>query len=107
MWPSEVSDVEQVLNGLVVFADGWDMHDWGGGWWVVMMLAMFLFWGLVIAAIVWLVRAGRHGASSGGAGKGAQELLDERLAAGDLSIEEYERRRAALAGKGSPPPPPP
>ena len=64
------------------------------------------FWGLVIAAIAWLVRAGRLGASSGGAAKGAQELLDERLAAGDLSIDEYERRRAALAGKGSPPPPP-
>ena len=97
--------MERVLNGLVVFADSWDMHNGDGGWWVVMMLAMLLFWGLVIVAIVWLVRAGRLGAGSGSAAKGAQELLDERLATGDLSIDEYERRREALAGKGSPPPP--
>jgi uncharacterized membrane protein len=32
------------------------------------------------------------------------EILDERLAAGDISIEEYERRREILAGKRSSPP---
>jgi len=91
----------QELNDLVVFADRWDMHDWGDGWWVVMMLAMFLFWTLVIAGIVWLVRTGGLGDRSGGSAKGARELLDERLATGDISIEEYERRREALTGRRS------
>ena len=94
----------EALSRLVVFADTWDMHDWSGGWWVVMMLAMFLFWGLVIVGIVWLVRAGGLGDRSSGAGKGPREILDERLAAGDISIEEYERRRELLAGKRSSPP---
>lgn len=94
----------QALNDLVVLADSWDMHDWGGGWWVAMMLAMLLFWGLVIVGIVWLARAGGLGDRSSGAGKGAMEILDERLAAGDISIEEYERRREILAGKRSSPP---
>ena len=90
------------MNDLVTLADAWDMHD-GGGWWVVMMLAMLLFWALVIAGVVWLVRAGGLGDRSGGRTKGAMELLDERLAAGDISIEDYERRREILAGGRSPP----
>ena len=88
----------KALNDLVLFADAWDMHDGGGGWWVVMMLAMVLFWALVIAGIVWLVRTGGLGERSGGRAKGAMDLLDERLATGDISIEDYERRREILAG---------
>ena len=67
-----------------------------GGWWVVMMVAMLLFWALVIAGVVWLIRAS-------GRAKGAMDLLDERLATGDISIEDYERRREILAGGRSPP----
>lgn len=94
--------MEQLLSGIVVFADTWDMHDWGGGWWVVMMLGMLLFWGLVIAGIVWFVRAGTSSRPADSQ-KGPKELLDERLATGDISVEEYERRRDVLAGKRPPP----
>ena len=93
---------ELVTAVLLVFADDWNMHDWGGGWWVVMVLGTILFWGLVIAGIVWAVRAGT-GNRPGGTGKGAKEVLDERLAAGDISVEEYERRRNLLAGRPSTP----
>ena len=85
----------EAVNDLVTLADAWDMHD-GGGWWVVMMVAMLLFWALVIAGVVWLIRAS-------GRAKGAMDLLDERLATGDISIEDYERRREILAGGRSPP----
>lgn len=84
---------------LVVLADT-DMHDWGGGWWVVMVLAMLLFWGLLIAGIVWAIRAA-SGPRPAGDVKTARDVLDERLAAGDISVEEYEQRREILAGRGS------
>jgi hypothetical protein len=44
----------------ILLAEGtWEhrMGDWGTGWWVVMVLMMVLFWGLVIAAAVWLARS--------------------------------------------------
>ena len=95
--------MDGLSTALVVFADTWDMHDGGGGWWVLMVLGMVLFWGLVIAGIVWLARAG-IGDRPGGGAKGAKEVLDERLATGEISVEEYERRREVLAGRSSAPP---
>jgi putative membrane protein len=85
-------------TALLIFADTWDMHDWGGGWWVVMVLVMLLFWGLVIAGIVWAIRAASGPRPADGS-KTAREVLDERLAAGDISVEEYEQRRDLLAGR--------
>ena len=88
--------MEPLLSDLLVFADTWDMHD--GGWWVVMVLAMLLFWGAVIAGIVWIAQGGARERPADSA-KSARELLDERLAAGDISVEEYERRRDLLSGR--------
>ena len=74
---------------------GW-YHDgvgWGG--WLLMILMMVLFWGLVVAAVVGLFRFG-----SQAAGPTPRELLDERLARGDLTFEEYDvLRRALLDGR--------
>jgi putative membrane protein len=92
--------MEQVMSDLLVFADTWDMHDGGGGWWVVMLLGMLLFWGLVIAGIVWIVRVGA-GPRAPDSARSARDVLDERLAAGDMSVEEYERRRDLLSGRRS------
>ena len=39
-------------------ADSWGMHDVGAGWWIVMMLLMFAFWGALIWGVVWLARGG-------------------------------------------------
>ncbi len=75
-------------------------YDWGWGAWLAMSLMMVLFWGLVIAGIVVLVRyltGGRQGgppaADSGRAS--AEELLDERFARGEID-DEYTRRRQLL-----------
>lgn len=71
----------------------WD-GMWGGGfgWWG--WILMMAWWVLVIAAVAWLVRTA---VSSSVDGKGsAGRFLDERFAAGDLSVEEYEERRRAL-----------
>ncbi len=90
-----------LLASVLVLADSGDMHDWDGGWWIVMALGMILFWALVVAGIVWIVRevcGHRHG----GVGKTSIEVLDERLAHGEISVEEYEERRALLSGRRNP-----
>jgi putative membrane protein len=75
---------------------GWNGHmdDWGPGWWVVMGVMMIVFWGLVIGGIVWLIRYLPHGRQREAS---ALELLERRLALGEISVEEYEERRKALA----------
>ncbi len=67
------------------------MWNYGMGWlgWTVMVA----WWVFVVVGIVWLVRA--VGAQSGETGP-ARHLLDERFAAGELSIDEYQTRRRAL-----------
>lgn len=80
----------------LIFADHGHMDDFEW-WWAPMMLGMILFWGLVVVGIVWLVRGGL----SSGADKklGAVEVLERRLAEGDLTVEEYRERRAVLEGR--------
>lgn len=80
------------------------MGDWDAGWWVLMVLMMVLFWGLLIAGAVWLLRSvsGGHHLHS----RTPTEVLDHRLATGDISPEEYRQRRATLEGEGGPPEPP-
>lgn len=67
------------------------MWNYSMGWfgWTVMVG----WWVLVVAGIVWLVRsvAARPGETGS-----ARRVLDERFAAGELSIDEYETRRRAL-----------
>lgn len=91
--------IEPVAN-LLPLADTFDdHHDWGGGWWVVMGLGIVLFWGLVIAGAVWLIRelsSGRHSGRGRHQDSDALGILDRRLAAGEISIDEYEKRRRAL-----------
>lgn len=80
-----------------VLADSWGWHhgDVGIGWWIVMTLGMVVFWGAVIALVVWLVRGGAWGGVASRA-EPPQEILRRRLADGSISVEEYEQRRAAL-----------
>ena len=69
------------------------MWNWGMGWlgWLFMMG----WWVLVVAAIVWLVRAAPGPAHRSTT---ARSLLDERLAAGEVTLEEYQVRRRVLDG---------
>jgi putative membrane protein len=83
----------------ITYAD-FDGHmDWGGGWEVAMAIGALLFWALVIAALVWLVRelsASRHVEPSQESTPLA--ILDRRLADGSISVDEYRERRAELVG---------
>jgi putative membrane protein len=72
------------------------MGDWGAGWWILMALMMVAFWGLAIAGVVWLVRtlaSERHGHDR----ESPLEVLDHRLASGEITPEEYRERRATLS----------
>lgn len=88
-----------MIVAALLFADsGNHMGDWGAGWWILMAFMMVAFWGLVIVGVGWLIRAlmaERHG--HGGASP--IELLDRRLASGEISPEEYRERRAVLRGE--------
>lgn len=77
---------------------GWDNHmgDWGAGWWILMALMMVVFWGLVIVGVVWLVRSLADTARRPHRAD-ALEVLDHRLASGEITPEEYRERRATLS----------
>ncbi len=82
------------MTGLAttVLADTWPYHhNLGTGGWIVMMLGMVIFWGAIVALVVWLVRGGLTRRSDT-----PQDILRRRLAEGSISVEEYEQRRAAL-----------
>ena len=77
-----------------IFADRWHMD---GGWWSGgMMLWMVLFWGLLIFLIAWLVRGGL-GRSASDDRDNAARILDRRFAQGEMTLEEYRERKAALS----------
>jgi putative membrane protein len=89
-----------IATALLIADSSFDNHmgDWGAGWWILMALMMVVFWGLVILGAVWLIRAltsERHGRS----GQSPIEVLDHRLASGEITPEEYRQRRAVIQGK--------
>jgi len=86
---------------------------WGSGWnqwyWLPFGLIMLLFWGAVAYGVVWLVRTPRDqrrlaDATPAGVdrpGEGADfatalRILNERYAKGELTDEEYRKRRDLL-----------
>jgi putative membrane protein len=81
------------------------MMYWGngiGGWGMaVMAVSNLLFWGLVIAGLVVLVRylgqAGRGGTPTGHRPTPEQVLAD-RFARGEIDDDEYARRLQILSG---------
>jgi putative membrane protein len=78
-----------------------------GGIWVGMILS-WIFWILVVAlVVVLLVRLLRtHDGGWRGPVNGpdsAEEILHRRLANGEIDVDEYERRMAALRAQRPPP----
>ncbi len=86
------------LIALLVLADDFGAHM-DDGWWIVMMVGMLLFWGLIALAVVWGVRSYAGQRREDGGGATPMDVLDRRLADGSISIEEYEQRRGALLGE--------
>ena len=79
---------------------GWGAGSWGAGGWVAMSVMMIVFWGMVVAAVAWAVRARRGNSVTAGREDHAQALLAERFARGEIDGEEFTRGRDLLRGKG-------
>jgi putative membrane protein len=79
------------------------MHGAGWGWWVLVSLGMIAFWVTIVYLVVWLLRSApprsSQEPSQRPAGDPALELLRRRLAAGEISIREYEEIREKLDGQ--------
>ena len=69
------------------------MWYYSGGNWLWMAAMMVVFWGAIVALVVFAIRAFRPGPPQ----DSAIETLRHRLAAGEISQEEFDRTRQALA----------
>ena len=84
-----------------LLADMWDTNGhMGGGWWIVMMIFMVLFWGAVLFAVVWLARGGSVGWTRPDRTETPLEILDRRFAEGAISPDEYRERREVITSRG-------
>jgi len=81
------------------------MMYWGNGMsgWGIMLMTVgnLLFWGLVVAGVVLLVRYTGRGGQTGTTNEGPspQRLLAERFARGEIDEDEYNRRLRVLTGQ--------
>ncbi|MHB1567942.1 MAG: SHOCT domain-containing protein [Solirubrobacteraceae bacterium] len=72
------------------------------GSWIFSILATIIILGLIVGLIVWAVSPrGDRGGSAPTTGESAREILDRRLASGELTVEQYEQLREALGGAAS------
>jgi putative membrane protein len=81
--------------------DGWGPSGWVG--WFFMTLMMLVFWGGLVALVVWAVRSfvgPKTPDRSGERPSNAIAILQERFAKGEIDQEEFERRRAVLRDQG-------
>ncbi len=74
-------------------------HINGWGW--TMMIVWSLVWIGFLGVIAWIAVQRGRGAShrqsvEQAPAKTARDLLDERLARGEIDLDEYQRRRQAL-----------
>jgi putative membrane protein len=84
----------------------WHEHMNTGGW-VFMVLGNIVVWGLIFAFILWLMQdwrtRQRHRESA--SGPSIAEILDTRLASGEIDTDEYQRLRNTLGQPPRPQPP--
>jgi putative membrane protein len=73
-----------------------------GGWGMgLMMVSTLLFWGLIVAGVVFAIR----GVNRGGSGDqvrpfDAEQILAQRYARGEINEEEYQQRLQTLRQSG-------
>lgn len=80
----------------------------GYGWWILMTITMVVFWGGLVWFAVTLIRRPSNSSHTTGSGmvapsptnnvtrKTAQEILDTRLARGEIELDDYRQRLEAL-----------
>ena len=79
----------------------YDGGGWGWGGWLLMSIAMVLFWAVLITGVVAGIRylAGSQRTASHAPSSGpsrAEDLLTERFARGEIDEDEFRRRLALV-----------
>ena len=77
------------------------MRWYGSGMGPLGWLAMGLFWLILLGLIVWLVSRllpGSSGGTTRSSGESALDILDRRLASGELDTAAWQTQRSALQG---------
>ena len=77
---------------------GWYDNGWGSG---LGMLLMLLVWGGLIGLGVWAVARLTRGESRPAPTENPRQILDRRLASGDIDGEQYAEARHLLEGRGA------
>jgi putative membrane protein len=78
---------------------GFGAGGWGVGGWVTMVVLMLVFWGGVVAVVIFLVRRSRwdhHATHVHPTHHDAERILHERFARGEIDESEYVARHTAL-----------
>jgi putative membrane protein len=73
----------------------WGNGMWGGWMWLVMTAGTVAFW-VVVVLVVRALLPGRPERSGDAQRPDALTILRERLARGEVTVEEYEQRRRHL-----------
>lgn len=71
--------------------DGAGMGTWGG-----MGVGMLLFWGVIIALIVFIARFLMNDATASGGDKTPLQTLKARYARGEMDKDEFEQKKRDL-----------
>jgi putative membrane protein len=77
----------------------WGWHMWWGAWGIGMLIFMILFWALIVAGIIALIRWAFGWSGAGGravGGSRAIDILKERYAKGELTRDQFEAMRRDL-----------
>ncbi len=81
----------------------WDWWNWGWGTGIMMLvggLMMLVFWGGIIALVIWLLRRpmGHEGYGPGTREKrDPMDIAKERYARGEINKEQYEQIKKDIA----------
>jgi putative membrane protein len=74
----------------------WGNHM-GTGSWIFSILGTLIILALIVGLIVWLVSpSSRSDTGPTASRESADEILDRRLASGELTVDQYQQLRAAL-----------
>lgn len=70
----------------------------GAGWlgWILMGVSMILVWGAIVFLVIWAIRSFSQPATP--RSSTALNVLEERLAKGEISPEEFAQRKQLLQG---------